>query len=105
MPKIQVSRGGIWADLLQVSIGRDRLERQNTPRRGVSLPQHSPAGMGECINGHFLQDWHSYAPISKGRPMETSGSHLCNRLDRDGSISRPGTLALLWARPESDRSC
>src|SRR6201998_593588 len=23
------SRGGVWADLLQVSIGRDRLERQN----------------------------------------------------------------------------
>jgi hypothetical protein len=29
LPQIQVSRGGVWADLLQVSIGRDRLERQN----------------------------------------------------------------------------
>src|SRR5665811_2604189 len=29
VPQIQVSRGGVWADLLQVSIGRDRLERQN----------------------------------------------------------------------------
>ena len=29
VPKIQVSRGGIWTDVRQVSIGRDRLERQN----------------------------------------------------------------------------
>ena len=28
-PEIQVSRGGVWADVLQVSIRRDRLERQN----------------------------------------------------------------------------
>ena len=29
VPEIQVSRGGVWADVLQVSIRRDRLERQN----------------------------------------------------------------------------
>ena len=26
LPQIQVRRGGVWADVLQVSIGRDRLE-------------------------------------------------------------------------------
>jgi transposase len=34
IPKIQVSRGGVWADVLQVSIGRDRLERQDIALRG-----------------------------------------------------------------------
>ena len=29
VPEIQVRRGGVWADLRQISIGRDRLERQN----------------------------------------------------------------------------
>jgi hypothetical protein len=29
IPKIQVSRGGVWTDLLQVSIRRGRLEWQN----------------------------------------------------------------------------
>ena len=29
LPQIQVRRGGVWADVRQVSIGRGRLERQN----------------------------------------------------------------------------
>ena len=29
IPKVQVSRGSVWADVLQVSIRRDRLERQD----------------------------------------------------------------------------
>ena len=33
VPKIEVSRGGIWTDVRQVSIGRDRLERQNITLR------------------------------------------------------------------------
>ena len=33
-PKIQVGRGGVWADVLQVSIRRDRLERQDIALRG-----------------------------------------------------------------------
>src|SRR5260370_15310247 len=34
LPQIQVSRGGIWADVFQVSIGRDRSERQYITLRG-----------------------------------------------------------------------
>lgn len=34
VPQIQVSRGGIWTDVLQVSIGRDRSERQYITLRG-----------------------------------------------------------------------
>jgi Transposase len=34
IPKIQVGWGGVWADLLQVSIRRDRLERQDIPLQG-----------------------------------------------------------------------
>ena len=33
VPKIQVSRRGIWTDVFQVSIRRDRLERQNITLR------------------------------------------------------------------------
>ena len=33
LPKIQVSRGGIWADLLQISIRRERLEWQDIALR------------------------------------------------------------------------
>ena len=33
LPQIQVRRGGVWADVRQVSIGRGRLERQNIPLR------------------------------------------------------------------------
>src|SRR6187455_3728365 len=29
LPQIQVGRGGVWADVRQVSIGRGRLGRQN----------------------------------------------------------------------------
>ena len=29
IPKVQVGRGSVWADVLQVSIRRDRLERQD----------------------------------------------------------------------------
>ena len=31
LPQIQGSRGGVWTDVLQVSIGRGRPERQNIP--------------------------------------------------------------------------
>src|SRR5712675_947594 len=34
VPQIQVSRGGIWTDVLQVSIRRDRSERQYITLRG-----------------------------------------------------------------------
>jgi hypothetical protein len=34
IPKIQVGRGGVWADVLQVSIRRDRLEWQDIALRG-----------------------------------------------------------------------
>src|ERR1700757_1738347 len=34
IPKIQVGRSGVWADVLQVSIRRDRLERQDIALRG-----------------------------------------------------------------------
>ena len=39
IPKIQVGRGSVWADVLQVSIGRDRLERQN-----IALRRRDDAG-------------------------------------------------------------
>ena len=34
LPALQVGRGGVWTDVLQVSIGRERLERQNITLRG-----------------------------------------------------------------------
>ena len=33
LPEIQGSRGRVWADVLQVSVGRDRSERQNIALR------------------------------------------------------------------------
>jgi transposase len=33
VPQVQVSRGGVWANVRQLSIGRDRLERQNIALR------------------------------------------------------------------------
>jgi transposase len=32
-PQIQGSRGDVWTDLFQISIGRDRSQRQNIPLR------------------------------------------------------------------------
>ena len=53
LPQIQGSRGGVWADVLQVSIGRDRSERQN-----ITLRRRDDAG-------HALRSSSEHAAASK----------------------------------------
>src|SRR5437762_14132324 len=68
LPKIQVSRGRVWADMRQVSIGRDRSERQNITLRGRddagdalrSGPE--PAAFEEMVLAQGLGDADRQAP-------------------------------------------
>src|ERR1700681_3946889 len=47
LPQVQVRRGGVWADVCQVSIGRSRLERQNIPLRRREDAGHALRGASE----------------------------------------------------------
>src|SRR5208282_3590958 len=95
LPKIQVSRGRVWADVRQVSIGRDRLERQNITLRGRddagdalrSGPEHV-VPFEEMVVAQGLGDADRQAPRDEKGDRGAGTAVIMHRIWVDGTEFR-----------------
>src|SRR6476661_4847844 len=81
VPQIQVSRGGIWTDVRQVSIGRDRSERQYITLRGRNdavMLYEAAQSMLRSKKWSWLKAW--AMQIARRRGMKKAIVALARRL-------------------------